>query len=965
MKQISNSGVETLPALTVGRTGLRAFLLAILRPDDAKGATLHSNNVTLDLLSKSLRISFGQIERIDVKKGWFGHSVRMRLTDAEKTVSGLTQRHAHALADGLEAARVYWWKKTLETQKASLQSVYAGILHLANPVRYIRFSAFSRLEKDAAQVVKLFPKKCPEKLLASDDVKKLKLIRAFVQSPDNCRARTNATFVKKELERSRGFFDRIEARPLTDEQRKAVVIDEDHNLVVAAAGSGKTSVIVAKAGWLIEKGYRKPSELLLLAYAKDAQTEMEERIRRRLGDVAASKLSVRTFHGLGLSIIGEAEGKRPSLAKVAEDDRALFEFLKSVVVDLLEDQKFSNLMITWFQNHFAPYRSETEFRNQGEYWNYIRANEIRSLKGEKLKSFEECEIANFLFLNGVPYEYERQYEHETATSERRQYQPDFYLPKVGIYIEHFALSASGDTPPFIDRDEYNRSRQWKLDLHRAHGTTLIETYSHEKSAGNLTRNLAKKLNGIGVELSPVPPEEVFKILQQQGRVDPFTHLVATFLQHFKGAQLSIDEIAKRATRSRDRPRAEAFVKVFAPIFQRYEGLLASSKQIDFHDMIVRATNLVECGRYVNPTEYILVDEFQDISPGRSRLLKAILDRSPNSQLFAVGDDWQAIYRFAGSDITIMREFSGRFGASERIDLRTTFRCAQPIASAASKFVLENPAQLRKEVSSTRQINGPGLSIGLSATDGCDLLEKALQSIDNDASKFGEPASVLVLGRYRHSRPKHLAQLAKAHPNLDASYMTVHASKGLEADYVIVVGLCSGKYGFPTEIADDPLLDLVLAAPEGHPNAEERRLFYVAMTRAKRRVFLLADGGPASPFIKELLNGEYSVSVFGHLPEKDVACPTCIEGLLERREGKRGPFYGCSNRPYCRYTQSACPHCLKGLPVKSSGGFLCRECAQPIEGCPSCDGWLQKKNGKFGLFLSCSKWPNCKYTRKAT
>lgn len=962
MKKVSNDADETGPPLTVGRTGLSAFLLALLRPGDAKSATLHSNDVTLDLLSTSLSISFGQIEKIDVKKGWFGHSVRMRLTNAEKTVSGLTQRHAYALADGLEAARVYWWQKTLEAQKAPLQSVHAGISRLANPIEYTRFSVFSRLENDAGQVVTNFPERRPDQLSASDEVRKLEAIRAFVHSPADHRARANATFVNEELERSRGFFDRIEAKPLTDEQRKSVVVDEDHNLVVAAAGSGKTSVIVAKAGWLIEKGYRKPSELLLLAYAKDAQTEMEERIRRRLGDEAASDLSVRTFHGLGLSIVGEAEGKRPTLAKVAEDDRALFDLLKSIVADLLENQKFSNLMITWFQNHFAPYRSETEFRNQGEYWNYIRANEIRSLKGEKLKSFEECEIANFLFLNDVPYEYEHPYEHETATPERRQYQPDFYLPDPGIYIEHFALSASGDTPPFIDRDEYHRSRQWKLELHAAHGTTLVETFSHEKAAGKLTDNLAEKLIALGVKLSPIPPTEIFKILEQQGRVDPFTRLVSTFLQHFKGAQLSIDEIAKRAARSSDRPRAEAFVKVFDPIFQRYEDWLAERKQIDFHDMIVRATNLVERGRYVNPTDYILVDEFQDISPGRSRLLKALLDRSPNSQLFAVGDDWQAIYRFAGSDIAIMREFGERFGASERIDLRTTFRCSEPIASAATKFVLENPAQLRKEVSSTRQLDGPCLSIGLPTKEGSDLLAEALQSIEEDASKSGEPASVLVLGRYRHSRPKQLAQLAKSHPNLDVSFMTVHRSKGLEADYVIVVGLCSGKYGFPTEIADDPLLDIVLAAPEGHPNAEERRLFYVAMTRAKRRVFLLADGGPPSPFIKELMDGKYNVSVFGRLPAKDVACPTCVEGRLERREGTNGTFYGCSNWPYCGHTQSACPHCLNGLPVKSDGGFLCRECGQPIEGCPRCDGWLQKKNGKFGLFFGCSNWPDCSYTR---
>jgi DNA helicase IV len=310
----------------------------------------------------------------------------------------------------------------------------------------------------------------------------------------------------------------------------------------------------------------------------------------------------------------------------------------------------------------------------------------------------------------------------------------------------------------------------------------------------------------------------------------------------------------------------------------------------------------------------------------------------------------------------MSEFQERFGASKRIDLGTTFRCSEPITIAATKFILENPAQLRKQVSSTRKLDPPGLWIGLPTTEGSDLIAEALRSIEADVSKSEAPASVLVLGRYRHSRPKNLKQLAKPHPKLDVSYMTVHRSKGLEADYVILVGLSSGKYGFPTELTDDPILDIVLAQPEGHANAEERRLFYVAITRARRRVFLIADGGPPSTFIKELLGRNYEASVFGRKPDQDVSCPTCVEGQLERREGTKGTFYGCSNWPYCNFRQSACPQCSTGLPFRSNGEFICRDCGQHVESCPRCDGWLQEKNGKYGPFLGCSSWPNCKYTR---
>ena len=198
----------------------------------------------------------------------------------------------------------------------------------------------------------------------------------------------------------------------------------------------------------------------------------------------------------------------------------------------------------------------------------------------------------------------------------------------------------------------------------------------------------------------------------------------------------------------------------------------------------------------------------------------MLDSAPDAQLFAVGDDWQAIYRFGGSDIAVMREFETWFGDYLRIDLETMFRTYDRIAEVATDFVLRNPAQIRKTVRPMRKADRPAVHLGL----------------------------------------------------------------------------CSGKHGFPSEITDDPLLDLVLAAPEAHPNAEERRLLYVAITRARRQVYLLAEGGPPSSFARELMHGRYDVNVFGRLPQADVPCPHCKEGRLERRENPRsgGTFYGCSN-----------------------------------------------------------------------
>ena len=505
--------------------------------------------------------------------------------------------------------------------------------------------------------------------------------------------------------------------------------------------------------------------------------------------------------------------------------------------------------------------------------------------------------------------------------------------------------------------------EWKRGVHAEHGTVLIETFSHEKAAGRLLRNLEKKLTAHGVTLSPIPSKDVFAALNREQRVDPFTRLVATFLQHFKGSRLSIADIAERAGTQWRRTRAQAFLAVFRPIFKRYQETLVASGEIDFHDMINRATELVETGRYRSPFGYILVDEFQDISPARARLLKALLESSPGSQLFGVGDDWQAIYRFGGSDIAVMREFGDHFGAFERIDLATTFRCADRIAAVATDFVLRNPAQIRKTVRTTRKADRPAVHVGLPGEQELSLLKEALDRIAEDARRHDGASDVLLLGRYNYLKPRNLNALPKQYPGLRFTWMTVHRSKGLEADYAVVLGLCSGKYGFPAEIADDPLLDLVLAAPEAHPNAEERRLLYVAVTRARRQVFLLADGGPPSEFVTELIVGGYDIEVFGRPPESDVACPRCAGGRVRRKNSRSGSvFYGCSNFPLCEYTTSPCPRCGSGLPVRSGDAYRCRDCDGSIEACPFGDGWLKERTGPYGRFLGCSNFPGCDYTR---
>ncbi|MCY3839821.1 MAG: UvrD-helicase domain-containing protein, partial [Gammaproteobacteria bacterium] len=854
--------------ISVGRKGVAALLFALARPADAKASTLDGDALRLTLSVGSREIAIGDIDAVEQRAQWRWAVVRVRTASGDSAVSGLSPGDASAFAAAVGDARTRWWRAALLAHGDTLVAAAAPLPSLSRPQHYVRRRAFEAMRDRATYAVVRFPGRWPEGMPTSPQLAALEAIRGFLANPDAARSMANDAFVSDELERSRTFLDDVESRPLTDEQRRAVVVDDDRNLAVAAAGSGKTSVMVAKAGWLLERGACLAEEVLLLAFGRNARDELVERVEERLG-TAARGMDVRTFHELGLSIIGQAEGRRPALAKSAGDRAALHGLLDGVAAELQRDRRYGPKLARWLVYGFAPYRSPHEFSTWGEYLDYVRSHEIRSLKGDLVKSFEECRIANFLYTNGIPYEYERVYEHDTATVTKGPYRPDFYLPGRDIYIEHFALTKSGDTPPFIDRESYTAERQWKLDLHAEHGSTLVQTFSHEQRDGKLMANLARRLRENGVAFNPIAPDEVFAALNEQGRVAPFTRLVATFLQHFKGSRLSAESVLARAADSADPGRAKAFVEVFAPILDRYERHLAELGEIDFDDMINRATDHVVAGRYESPYRYILVDEFQDISASRAALLKALLDRSAGAQLFAVGDDWQAIYRFAGADIAIMRRFETRFGNGTRSTLETTFRCSDGVSAVATRFVLGNPAQIPKDVRTRRTVDGPGVWLGLAGEEGASVLGEALRRIGTDAASRPHRPEVLVLGRYSHLEPD-MSALRYAHPALNLSFSTVHGAKGLEADYVVVRGLNAGRYGFPSEISDDPLLDLVLAEREGHANAEERRLLYVAMTRARYRTFLLVEGQTPSTFAKELMQQD-DVGIFGRPAAADVAC----------------------------------------------------------------------------------------------
>jgi DNA helicase-4 len=685
-------------------------------------------------------------------------------------------------------------------------------------------------------------------------------VRNLIQSNFNFRSTLFWLHQKRALKRHKDFFDTVESKPLTDLQRRSVILDERRNLVVAGAGTGKTSVIVAKAGYLIESGKCKPEDILLLAFNADAAKELAERCRAQLGvDIQAS-----TFHALGNRIVGTVEPKVPTLSRLALDQQHFSRFLDSVIGELKTDKETWKKARSFVLGQLKAYRADSEFASLEEYEAYTSSVELRALSGDLVKSFAELDIANFLFYNGVRFEYEKRYPRVSA-----RYQPDFYLTDYDIWLEHFGIDRDGRTAPYIDQEKYHKEMEWKRGIHAQNKTKLLETYSWQKSQAILTTQLNRQLRSAGVKYAPRTQEEIFKALQNAGYTTQLAVLVGTFLSHFKSNQMSMSELMRRAKACSNSVRAVAFVQLLEVFYARYQTELDGKKprEIDFNDMISSATEYVRAGRFAIPWKYIIVDEFQDISMGRYRLLEAMLKNRDDLRFFAVGDDWQSIYRFAGSDISIMSRFRGFFGRATVVKLNQTFRFNDKIASVSGEFIQKNPNQIRKTLNTTLKGEGPQVVVHWVDMNGgrrsnSAALESVIGLVKEDRNL--DDASLLVLSRYNHLLPdgSFLKYLEEIWPGQIRPPMTVHRSKGLEADYVIVDGLTADKFGFPSEIDDDPLLDLVLARPDSYPNAEERRLFYVALTRARHQVHLIVDRAHPSSFALELLNDEYDVRHIG-------------------------------------------------------------------------------------------------------
>lgn len=681
--------------------------------------------------------------------------------------------------------------------------------------------------------------------------------------------RHNEQVIQDTLDTHKDFFDHCLKYPLDKQQRRSIVFEEDNCLVVSSAGSGKTSSIVGKARYLIDIKHINPQNILLISYTNKAATELTERM-------GIAGLKGYTFHKLAIDIIGKATGQKPS---ICDNTDALF---VKIYHKLLEDEDFKKSIVEYFVDYQVQ-EADWEHRKNERRQKLSELKEIRlkaqfpDMDGKAIyvRSEQEQKICFALSSLGVKFRYEEPYEYPLADEMHSQYKPDFsiYFEQDGktkrIYLEHFGVDEHGLVPTWFAKDKgityeeanqkYNDGITWKKAAHEKFGTILLTTSSADFHYSDIRHTLKASLEKAGVPVQEKTDAELYDMVlpPNSKQEKAFIRLVVTFVTLIKSSCKSIQEVLKQAKCAGDERSTFIIKRIFQPVYERYIEELKSSNQIDFTDAILQATEICRSSHPVK-YEYIIVDEFQDISVDRYNFLKVLREGNPPAKLYCVGDDWQSIYRFSGSDMALFNQFSDYFGSTEINRIETTYRFGEPLVSLSSQFIQRNKVQIKKDIHPFNPQTKTELQFcAYERRDYCNAIGQLVESIPADKSIF-------LLGRYSFD-DYYLSFLYKSVKEGNRFYyfigdrkiefLTVHKSKGLEADYVIILQCNKDTYGFPSMVSDDPVLDYVLTKSDQYPYGEERRLFYVAITRAKIKTYVFYDKRFPSVFVDEFLHPE--------------------------------------------------------------------------------------------------------------
>lgn len=647
--------------------------------------------------------------------------------------------------------------------------------------------------KNAISKVKKFKEDYAEYISSEDE----KFFEKFYNKPETFETDTkqaNERYINQELKDNSDLFDDLDGKSLDSQQREAIVVDEDAVKIIAGAGSGKTFTIQGKVKYLTEKRDVDPSEILAISFSNASVDDLKERI--------AEPIDIKTFHKVGKDILTQYnQYSRP-------DTSALKRIIKRYLTKkALKNEDISKKLIEFFSFYINVPPSDDDIKYEGDLLDWQEGVDFSTLKrrfknkqretlnNEIVRSYEELYIANFLFIYGIKYTYEKIYSYPNKNFERefnkfkeflfsfneeipdelknditkellnltdifeeyeiKDYLPDFYLDDYNIYIEHFGLNRNCENHLIGGKssEEYVKEMEWKRKVHKKYGTTLIETFSYYQSENRLLTRLAEKLQAQGVEFNEIDYREVYRILLENKTIkewEDFIVLLKTFIELFKGNNYDETKFKEfydyvgglKDSFSKD--RTIAFLKIVEEIYNDYEAYLLKIKKIDFNDMINKASDCIVKNGLDLPYKYIIVDEYQDTSFTRYNLLRNICDNI-GAKIMVVGDDWQSIYSFSGCDVNIFTKFDNFFDVCETRYIEKTYRNSQQLIDASSNFVMKNPDQTRKELKSSKSLKYP-IKLVKFDNDFDEILkfELIIKNIINQSAFKNK--KILILGR---------------------------------------------------------------------------------------------------------------------------------------------------------------------------------------------------------------------------
>ncbi|MEH2291833.1 UvrD-helicase domain-containing protein [Nostoc sp.] len=654
------------------------------------------------------------------------------------------------------------------------------------------------------------------------------------------------------------------------EQAEAIGAVEGHIQVVARAGSGKTSTLVNRALFLQKHCGVAPSEMLILAFNRKAAEEIRERLTLQL---QSSIPHVMTFHALAYALVhpeksilfNERDGQQNQAQAL---QAVIYEYhRKPDVYEKIRALMMANFREDWERIAWGGYDKSPE-----EMLRYRRSLPREGLDGKYYKSFGEKVIANFLLEHNITYKYERNFWWNDIN-----YRPDFTIftgENQGIVIEYFGLEGDPDYDIMSEqkREYWRNHPNW-------HFVELSPTTLRFEGVEDFCALLKRCLESYGVRCDRLSEDEIWEKIRLRA-IDRFTKVVGGFIQRCRKLSLTSKELAKMVDNHNSISDVEQrFLELAQKFYQSYLEYLQATGEDDFDGLMQKAAAVIASGQTVFRRKsgtgdlkflrYILIDEYQDFSELFHHLIEAIRKQNPQAQFFCVGDDWQAINGFAGSDLRFYQNFAQFFQPSQKLNIATNYRSATSIVNIGNTLMqgLGTPARAHKSIFGTVEIADIGQfdpTPKEQEQHPGDSITPAILRLVDKIIKDGK--NVVLLSR-KNSLPwyvnygKHASKDSGLDRflNLIHSYLpeesrnavtisTAHKYKGLQKDVVIILDAVPRCYPL---IHPDLMFSRVFGDTIERVVDDERRLFYVALTRAVEHLFIVTETKNLSPFVEEL------------------------------------------------------------------------------------------------------------------